>query len=106
MLCTGIENWNSLCRWALVASLKDPSKPVYVNLSTEGGVEMTWKTFAGDLSPILAGLVKMRATKEGLWGEQEVANLFRQHLHRGLAILAAGKYEKGMLFFLQKNLNL
>ena len=63
---TGIQNWNVICRWAFVMSLREPSRPRQVNEGLEGGVEMTWRTFGGDYADIYEGLLKTRLQRDGL----------------------------------------
>ena len=58
---TGIENWNSLCRWAFCLSLSDPNPPRELNEKGIGAVEMAWKTFAGDEEEIYGALLLARA---------------------------------------------
>lgn len=98
---TGIKNWNVLCRWAYCASLSDPKLPTPFNGRLDGGVEMTWKVFSGDFSDIYAGLAAQRALQEGCWNsEEDVAQNFRAHLHRGISYLSAGTATKSIEDFL------
>ena len=57
---TGIENWNVICRWALVVSLKDQSIPPHENIVTDSSVEMTWRTFGGTYEKTYLGLLIQR----------------------------------------------
>lgn len=88
---TGIEHWNTLCRWAFCASIRDP-KPARATLERlEGGVEMTWKVFAGEYGDVYAAIAKMRAAADfGSTRDEDVAICVRAHLHRGLGYLASG----------------
>jgi DNA sulfur modification protein DndE len=100
---TGIEHWNALCRWALCASLREETAPPSVPISTEGGIEMAWKVFAGEFSDAYAALVSMRAKKDGLHEDPDgLANCLRLHLHRGLGYLAADRESRSVGSFLQK----
>jgi len=82
---TGIEHWNVLCRWSFCASIRDKSSPPSITQKLDGGVEMTWKVFAGDQSDIFASLILLRASKDGFPATSEgLANCLRAHLHRGL----------------------
>lgn len=88
---TGIENWNALARWALCASLRDPKAPPPYADRLEGGVEMTWKVFAGDQSDIYAGLIRTRAPQDGFGeSDDDIGKCLRAHLHRGLGFLTSG----------------
>ena len=94
---TGIEHWNVLCRWAFCASLKENSAPPPFQQKVNGGVEMTWKVFAGDQSDIYAALSWLRIQQDGFPNTVEgAANCFRAHLHRGLRFLASGKKKKSI----------
>ena len=57
---TKIENWNVLCRWALMASLKNPDRPSKEVTTPESNIEMTWRTFAGANDEVISALVKQR----------------------------------------------
>lgn len=88
---TGLENWNILCRWAFCVSLKDLKAPTPFADRLDGGVEMTWKVFAGDQSDIYAVLATMRARVDGVGDTEEaIGGCVRAHLHRGLGYLASG----------------
>ncbi len=50
---TGIDQWNILCRWALLFSLADASEPTPVKIPVDSNLEITWKTFAGNYSDVL-----------------------------------------------------
>jgi DNA sulfur modification protein DndE len=91
---TGLEHWNTICRWALCVSLHEKSTPLRSNTSSlDGGVEIPWKIFSGDLSSILAALVAVRAKLDGIdTSDYAVYNqYFRDHIHRGLGYLSSGK---------------
>ena len=88
---TGIEHWNVLCRWAFCASLREPRAPAAYVEKLDGGVEMTWKVFAGEQSDVYAALTLMRARQDGFPETPDgVAACLRAHLHRGLGYLASG----------------
>lgn len=90
---TGIEHWNSLCRLALMASLREKIiPPAFNHPDYEGGVEMSWKVFAGDHGDSLSLCLRLRAHKDGLSSSQEdIALTLRSHLHRGLGYLVADR---------------
>lgn len=91
---TGIEHWNTICRWALCVSLREPTLPVRsLAVNGEGGVEIAWRIFAGDMSEVLTALVHFRAIRDSV-DVSDTATLngyFRDHIHRGLGYLASGK---------------
>ena len=86
---TGIAQWNVLCRWALVASLREPTPPTPIEIPADSSVEMTWQVFGGEYSELYWALIKARCVKDGLPVDEEtVAQQFRLHLHRGIGYLA------------------
>jgi len=88
---TGIEHWNVLCRLALCASFRESRAPSAHIEKLEGGVEMTWKVFAGDQSDIYAAATYVRARQDGFPDTADgVASCLRAHIHRGLGYLASG----------------
>jgi DNA sulfur modification protein DndE len=85
---TGIENWNVLCRWALCASLAEPMQPREMGTSVEGGIEMAWRTFAGENDLVYAALIRERCRLDGLPEDSATfSKVLRLHLHRGIAYL-------------------
>jgi DNA sulfur modification protein DndE len=89
---TGIQHWNSLCRWAFCVSLAEPSVPTAVKIRNDSSLEMTWKVFGGPHHEIYLALLKQRCNRDGLGASDDVlATQFRLHLHRGIAYLAADK---------------
>ncbi|MGW2933532.1 DNA sulfur modification protein DndE [Streptomyces sp. NPDC001156] len=89
---TGITQWNVLCRWALLLSLKDPSTPLVKDIVTDSNVEMTWKTFAGPHGDLYLALLKQRCVAIGEEPTDEnVARILTVHLHRGIGYLGADK---------------
>jgi DNA sulfur modification protein DndE len=61
--------------------------------SLEGGVEIPWRVFAGDLSNLLGAVVIARAKLDGVDTSDSAAygQYFRDHIHRGLGYLSSGK---------------
>jgi DNA sulfur modification protein DndE len=87
---TGIENWNSLCRWAFCLSLSDPNPPRELNEKGIGAVEMAWKTFAGDEEEIYGALLLARARLDrGAVDREALSVTARHHISRGTARLVA-----------------
>ncbi|AGA91425.1 DNA sulfur modification protein DndE [Thioflavicoccus mobilis 8321] len=88
---TGAAHWNELCRWALCASLAEPNVPPLHTQKLEGGVEMSWRVFAGDQQDLFRSLIILRASKDGFPSDSEgIGECFRAHLHRGLNFLSSG----------------
>jgi len=100
---TGVDNWNILCRWALCCSLREKVMPPRSPVSTEGGVEMTWKVFAGESSDELAAVIYQRSAMDGFGDQPDgAAQCLRSHLHRGLGYLASEKDISGISGFLKR----
>lgn len=89
---TGIEHWNTLCRWALCVSLAEKSMPPSAKIPADSNVEMSWRVFGGRYADLYLALVKERCLRDGLATDAEnLSQQFRLHLHRGIAYLAANK---------------
>jgi DNA sulfur modification protein DndE len=85
---TGIEHYNVICRHALCASLANATKVPAEALQFSGGLEIDWKTFAGEAEATLTNLLVVRAVvEEGDSSPTTVRALLQAHLHRGLAYL-------------------
>ena len=89
---TGIQRWNTLCRWAFCRSLAEPTAPPVHHVPSDSNVEMDWKTFAGPYSDLIVALLRFRCQRDGLPSDSAtLATQFKLHLHRGLAYLAADR---------------
>jgi len=89
---TGIENWNTLCRWAFCVSIAESSVPPVTDIPADSPVEMTWRTFGGKYEEAYMALLKQRCHADGIaLTDQDVALQFRLHLHRGIAYLAGSQ---------------
>ena len=85
---TGVENWNTLCRWAFALSLNEKSTPPDETINTDSNVEMTWKTFTGGRENLYLNLLILRAQKDGVKIKKTDLNqYFKLHLHRGISYL-------------------
>ncbi|EMK3313942.1 DNA sulfur modification protein DndE [Vibrio vulnificus] len=85
---TKIDNWNVLCRWALMLSLKEESIPPHEDIVTNSNVEMTWKVFGGEFADIYLAMLKQRIYLDyGKVDEDELYYHFKLHLHRGISYL-------------------
>ena len=84
----GIQNWNTLCRWALCISLNEDSEPPNEDIPSDSSIEMTWKTFTGGDEEIYLALIKYRAYSAKITLNKESLNrYFRLHLHRGISYM-------------------
>ena len=100
---TGIENWTVLCRWAFCVSIAEFTKPPLTIVKSEGGVEMTWKTFGGSQAEVYLALLKNRCVQDGLEPDDAIlVEQFRLHLHRGLAYLAANKQVRSIVDLVER----
>ena len=84
---TGIDQWNTLCRWAFCLSLAESSVPPKEEIATDSNVEMSWKTFAGQYDLVYEALLKQRLIEDKLPMEESLL-WFRVHLHRGISYLS------------------
>jgi DNA sulfur modification protein DndE len=89
---TGIEHYNVICRHALMASLANKSLAPAETILFTGGLEIDWRTFAGDAEATYLNLLITRAIADGVAVTQSgVRQLLTQHLHRGLSYLVSRK---------------
>ena len=99
---TGIEHWNTLCRWAFCASLAEPTVPPNIKIPADSSIEMSWKIFGGVYHELYIGLLKERCLKDKLpVDDHTLATQFRLHLHRGISYLATDKRIKDMRSFVE-----
>lgn len=102
---TGIQNWNTLCRWALCLSLNENSNPPDEVINADSNVEMTWKTFTGGKENLYLNLIILRAQKDNIKIDKSDLNkYFKLHLHRGISYLnSSTKNSIEDMFLLIKN---
>ena len=94
---TGLTTWNTLCRWALCASLAEASAPPKKKIPADSNVEMSWRVFAGTDGDVYLALLRERCIRDGLPTDPDsLAEQFRLHLHRGIAHLVANKRITGI----------
>lgn len=94
---TGLTQWNTLCRWALCASLAEAGAPPPKKIPADSNVEMSWRVFAGTDSDLYFALLRERCIRDGLSPTPDtLTEQFRLHLHRGIAYLAANKRVAGI----------
>ncbi len=87
---TGIEHHNVICRHALCASLANATKVPPEALQFNSGLEIDWKTFAGEADSTLTNLLIVRAlAEEGEASPVAVRKVLQAHLHRGLSYLVS-----------------
>jgi DNA sulfur modification protein DndE len=89
---TNITQWNVLCRWALCRSLAEPTVPPSAKIAADSNVEMNWRTFAGTHGDVLWALLRYRCQQDGIpLDDENLAQQFRLHLHRGIGYLAGDR---------------
>jgi len=99
---TGIEHWNTLCRWAFCSSLAEPTVPPNIKIPADSTIEMSWRLFGGPYQELFLGLLKERCLKDGLGVDDHTLTVqFRLHLHRGIGYLATDKRIKDMRSFVE-----
>ena len=91
---TGIKQWNVLCRWALCASLADPSPPLVRDVKTDSNVEMSWRTFAGGLDAAFRSTIRLRMENDD---ERDFDRTLTAHMHRGIGMLAGVTTRNGSI---------
>jgi DNA sulfur modification protein DndE len=100
---TGIQNWNTLCRWAFCLSLNEPGIPPPAKIPADSTVEMSWKIFGGPYAEVYWALLKERCRHDNLGTSSDIlAAQFRLHLHRGIGYLAADKTIKNISALLKR----
>ena len=85
---TGIEHYNVLCRHALCVSLANKSRIPNETMQFSAGLEIDWRTFAGEAEATYLNLLVTRTIADG--GEctvESVRNTLIAHVHRGLSYL-------------------
>ncbi len=86
----------------MLVSLREPTKPVTPPETAEGGVEIPWKIFAGDLGPALVALLRMRQRDEADIAGADAGGAVRAHVTRGLGYLASGTETKSIADFIRR----
>jgi DNA sulfur modification protein DndE len=100
---TGIQNWNTLCRWAFCLSLSEPGIPPIAKIPADSSVEMSWRVFGGPYADIYLALLKERCRLDKLGTADDVlVTQFRLHLHRGIGYLAADKNIKSIAALMKR----
>ncbi len=89
---TGIKNWNTLCRWALLHSLAENSRLHEGKIVFDSNVEMSWRVFAGPRGDLLWTLLSAWCIRNNIEGNSEAfASALHRHIDRGISYLASGK---------------
>lgn len=83
---TGIENWNTICRWALTLSLREATDPPQIDQSGDSNVEMSWEVFGGPRREYYRAIVAHRMVKKDI--QQTLSEYLRSHVHRGIQMMS------------------
>lgn len=87
---TGLNHWNTICRWAFCVSLAEKAVPSSITITLDSSLEMEWTTFGGEHHEIYLALLKQRCVEDGFGTDAKtLSNQLRLHLHRGIGRLAA-----------------
>lgn len=101
---TGIEHYNAICRHALCLSLANATIPPKEDFSSQGGVEIDWRTFTGANEALYTNLVIQRQLADGgAIDAESVRRCALAHTHRGLSYLASQK-DNDLLLSLAKSI--
>lgn len=85
---TKIDQFNIICRHALMMSLEEKSTPPVETYEMNGGVEIDWRVFCGGETSLYYNVLVMRCLSDGLEVTAEnLKHLLLLHLHRGLGYL-------------------
>ena len=100
---TGIEQWNTLCRWAFCLSLSESTNPPKTKIPADSSVEMTWKTFAGEHADLYHALLLDRVHREGRkLTKENLLQCLRAHITRGIVYLTARRELKDIAGLLKE----
>ena len=78
---------NVLCRLGLSLSLTEPGEPIPEDFPTDGS-EFNRYTLMGEWDSLIVALLKERCASDGLdLDDDSLADQFRAHLNRGVALL-------------------
>lgn len=95
---TGIDQWNTLCRWGLCTSLTNSKPIVDPGPRPLSNVEMTWKVFAGRNDKLYLAILKMSYGKSRLVMKEISLTRYAQlHIERGVSLLATGETDLNSL---------
>lgn len=85
---TGIDNWNTICRWAFCISIRNADAIIENLIESKSNVEMTWKTFAGSNDRLYFALLKNDHATRIMDGEKiTLSDLLICHIQRGVSII-------------------
>lgn len=87
---TGINHYNTLCRYAFCLSLANDAIPPIENFNFNGGIDIDWRTFTGGYDVLYINLLALRQSQDKLASDEESLKIsLSTHLHRGLSFMAS-----------------
>lgn len=85
---TGINHYNTLCRYAFCLSLATEAIPPSENFNFNGGIDIDWRTFTGGHEVLYINILLLQVHNAGIAIDaNEVKNFLTGHIHRGLSFL-------------------
>lgn len=97
---TGIQHYNALCRHALCISLENPTEIPNEELNFTGGLEIDWRTIAGESSNTLVNLTLVSSNAQAI-NDEQLKMLITSHIHRGLSYLL--NFDEASLITMKKD---
>ena len=89
---TGIDQYNTICRHALVVSLSNPAPAPVENLQFINGIEIDWDVFSGGYGETYLNMLIVRTLADaGQSTPLQIRQTLSSHVHRGLSYLASRK---------------
>ncbi len=92
---TKLPHYHTVCRWGLCLSLADdrPARSQKEETGADSAVfDLPWSRFGQEHADLLAEMLRMRATKEGVeCSDKNLQKLAEAHISRGVRRLAANK---------------
>ena len=103
---TGIDNWNVLCRYALLLSLKNRSLIYQFEKEQASSIIMEWKTFSGKYNSILEAIVKFKFSEEMRNKAEHLQETHEKyvnaHINRGIKIMRKTRDIKEIIKMIKK----
>lgn len=86
---TGINHYNTLCRYAFCLSLANETVPPMEIFNFNGGIDIDWRTFTGGNEALYFNILLMRHQLDEMSNDEiSLKNTLATHLHRGLSFMA------------------
>ena len=84
----GIDNWNTICRWAFCLSIRNADALLKDSSEFKSNLEMTWKTFAGPNDKLFLALLRNDHAIREIQGEKIcLSDVVVLHIERGVSVL-------------------